>query len=112
MNKLLLAMMGSGLILGAPAQNITPLNTVLQAMTFQDDTPVILRVKIDSPLGKGKYQFSDNTGTIVLDIDDEVIGNMEILSEDIFEIHGDVDKGWFSTEIDVEEIDVNLEKNK
>ncbi len=104
MNKFLVAIMGLGMIFGAQAGNNAPLNTVLQVMTFQDDVPVVLQGKIDRPLGKGKYQFSDNTGTIVLDIDDEVIGNMEILSEDIFEIHGEVDKGWFSTEIDVEKI--------
>lgn len=104
MNKLLMAMMGFGLIFTAQAGNTAPLNTVFQVMTFQDDTPVVLQGKIDRSLGKGKYQFSDNTGTIVLDIDDEIIGNTEFLSEDIYEIHGEVDKGWFSTEIDVEEI--------
>ena len=73
----------------------------LSALT---DTGNIKHTQIDKTLSKGKYQFSDNTGVIVLDIDDEVMGNMQILSEDIVEIHGEVDKGWFSTEIDVEEI--------
>ena len=104
MNKLFIATAVAGLTLGAQAQNMTPTNTVLQVMTFQDDAPVVLQGKIDKPLGRGKYQFSDDTGTIVLDIDDEVIGNTQLISEDMVEIHGEVDKGWFSTEIDVEEI--------
>ena len=104
MNKLLITIVVVGLTLGVQAQNATPVNTVLQVMTFQDDTPVVLQGKIDKALGHGKYQFSDNTGTIVLDIDEEEMGNMQILSEEMIEIHGEVDKGWFSTEIDVEEI--------
>ncbi len=104
MNKLLMTAVAVTFAFGAHAKNMGPANTVLEVMTFQDDTPVVLQGKIDKPLGKGKYQFSDNTGMIVLDIDDEIIGNTQILSEDIVEIRGEVDKGWFSTEIDVEEI--------
>ena len=104
MNKLLIATAVTGLTLGVQAQNTMPVNTVLQVMTFQDDMPVVLQGKIDKPLGHGKYQFSDDTGMIVLDIDDEVIGSTQIISEDMVEVHGEVDKGWFSTEIDVEEI--------
>ena len=104
MNKLLITTTVAGLALGTQAQNMIPTNTVIEVMTFQDDMPVVLQGKIDKPLGHGKYQFSDDTGTIILDIDNEIIGNTQILSEDIVEIHGEVDKGWFSTEIDVEEI--------
>ena len=104
MNKLLIATAVLGLVLGVQAKNTMPTNSVLEVMTFQDDTPVVLRGKIDKSLGHGKYQFSDQTGTIILDIDDEVIGNTQIINEDIIEIHGEVDKGWFSTEVDVEEI--------
>ena len=104
MNKLLLTVATIGFAFGVQAKQMMPANTVLQVMTFQDDAPVVLQGKIDKPLGHGKYQFSDSTGTIVLDIDDEVIGNMDVLSEQMVEIHGEVDKGWFSTEVDVEEI--------
>ena len=104
MNKLLLTAGALCLAFGVQAKNMPASNTVLQVMTFQDDTPVVLTGKIDKNLGHGKYQFSDPTGVIVLDIDDEVIGNTQIISEDIVEIHGEVDKGWFSTEVDVEEI--------
>ena len=104
MNKLLITTAVDGLTLAVQAQNTTPTNTVLQVMTFQDDTPVVLQGKINKALGRGKYQFSDDTGTIVLDIDEEDIGDMQLLSEEMVEIHGEVDKGWFSTEIDVEEI--------
>ena len=104
MNKLSVTIAATCLTFGAFAQSKMPVNTILEVMTFQDDAPVVLQGKIEKPLGHGKYQFSDNTGTIVLDIDDEVIGNTQFLSEDMIEIHGEVDKGWFSTEIDVEEI--------
>lgn len=104
MNKFLITAAVISLAFGVQAKHPSPVNTVLEVLTLQDDAPVVLQGKIDKPLKKGKYQFSDNTGTIVLDIDDEVIGNMQILSEEMVEIHGEVDKGWFSTEIDVEEI--------
>ena len=104
MNKLLLSAAVFGCVIGAQAKMSAPTNTVLEIMTFQDDTPVVLRGKIDQHLGHGKYQFSDPTGTIILDIDDEVLGNTEIMTAEMVEVHGEVDKGWFSTEVDVEEI--------
>lgn len=104
MNKLLITITTIALAFSTQAKDMTPTNTVLEVVTFQDDSPVILQGKIDKHLKKGKYQFSDDTGTIILDIDDEIIGNTQILSEEMVEIHGEVDKGWFSTEIDVDEI--------
>jgi len=101
MNKLLMSIVLCGMAFVAQATNAAPTNTVLEVMTFQDDTPVVLRGKIDRSLGRGKYQFSDATGTIVLDIDDK---DTSFLAEDVVEVYGEVDKGWFSTEIDVEEI--------
>lgn len=104
MKKFLLSAVVLGFVFTTQAKSTPPSNTVLEVMTFQDDAPVVLRGKIDQNLGHGKYQFSDQTGTIILDIDDEVLGNTQIISENIIEIHGEVDKGWFSTEVDVEEI--------
>ena len=104
MNKFLISAALLAFIIGAQAQSQMPTNTVLEVLTFQDDTPVVLKGKIDRGLSGGKYQFSDSTGMIVLDIDDELLANNQIMQDQIIEVRGEVDKGWFSTEIDVEEI--------
>jgi uncharacterized protein (TIGR00156 family) len=46
-------------------------STVADALKLPDDTPVVLKGKIEKSLGNEKYQFSDGTGVIVVEIDNE-----------------------------------------
>ena len=46
-------------------------STVAEALKMNDDTPVVLVGKIEKNLGNEKYQFSDKTGSIVVEIEDE-----------------------------------------
>lgn len=93
--------------LGAQAQYVNPNQptmTVAEVLTMSDDTPVVLTGKIDNAFGDEKYQFTDNTGSIVIEVDDDSWRNVQITPNDTVQIRGDVDKGWFSTEIDVDEV--------
>lgn len=79
-------------------------STVEQAKTFSDDTPVVLTGKIIKNLGDEKYQFSDATGTITLDIDNDDWNGVMVNENDTVEIRGEVDKDMFNLEIDVDQV--------
>ena len=108
MNKLFIIFTGLMVTaFGAQAQYVNPNQptmTVAEVLTMRDDTPVVLTGKIDNALGDEKYQFTDGTGSIVIEVDDDSWRNVQITPNDTVQIRGDVDKGWFSTEIDVDEV--------
>ncbi len=81
-----------------------PASTVEQAKTFSDDTPVVLVGKITQSLGDEKYKFSDKTGTITLDIDNDDWNGVMVNENDTVEIRGEVDKDMFNLEIDVDQV--------
>ena len=84
---------------GGPA-----LATVALAKEMRDDTYVTLRGTIIQHIGKDKYLFKDNTGTITIEIDHDKWGGQTIGPEDTVEIYGEVDKEWISVEIDVDRV--------
>ncbi len=109
MNKKLFLI--SALIMGASvmvqAQYINPnqtVTTVAQVSQLRDETPVVLMGKIDNALGDEKYQFSDSTGTIVVEIDNDKWNHVQVTPNDTVQIRGEVDKGWFASEVDVDEV--------
>ena len=95
------------MVFAVQAQFVNPTQqnmTVSEVVKLRDDTPVVLTGKIDKALGDEKYQFSDSTGTIIVEVDDDNWRNIQVTPNDTVQIRGEVDKGWFSTEIDVKEI--------
>jgi uncharacterized protein (TIGR00156 family) len=78
--------------------------TVDEAKNLRDDTPVILQGKIERFLGDEKYLFSDDTGNIVIEIDDRIWGNLSIDQNDPVEITGEIDRGFWQLEVDVRTI--------
>ena len=88
---------------GFSGPSIVPVS-VKQALDSWDDTAVIMVGKIDKGLGDEKYSFSDETGTIVVEIDDEDWRGLVVSPNDIIEIHGEVDKDFMRTEIDVNRV--------
>lgn len=78
--------------------------TIEQAKGMSDDTFVILRGNITKNIGDELYVFTDGTGTINIEIDDEDWNGQNIGPEDLVEIRGEIDKGWTSIEIDVDSV--------
>ena len=78
--------------------------SVKQALELKDDTYVTLRGNITEHLGGDKYMFSDGTGSIKVEIDDEDWHGLSVGPKDTVEIYGEVDKGWTKIEIDVDAI--------
>ena len=74
--------------------------TVEQAKDLKDDTFVILRGNIKQNI----YVFTDNTGSVNIEIDEDEWNGLEVGPEDTVEIRGEVDKGWTTLEIDVDRI--------
>lgn len=78
--------------------------TVEQAKNMSDDTFVVLRGNVKQDLGDETYVFTDSSGTINVEIDQENWKGAKVGPEDLVEIRGEVDKGWSSVEIDVDQI--------
>ena len=83
-------------------------STVAQALTYSDDTPVVLVGQIERGLGDEKNVIKDASGTVTVDIDNDDWRGVTVTPQDTVIIQGEVDKDFFKTEIDVDMI--NLKK--
>ncbi len=79
-------------------------STVQQALTYSDDTPVVLVGQIERSLGDEKYLFKDATGSVTIEIDNEDWGGLTVKPTNTIVIEGEVDKDMFKTEIDVNKV--------
>ena len=81
-----------------------PLRTVADVLkNGRDDDPVILRGKLLKKLRKERYEFTDGTGTIRVEIDNEIFVKQRVDVNTVVELIGEVDKDFFeSPEIDVD----------
>lgn len=82
-----------------------PVTTVKDVYLLPDETPVELEGKILTSLGDEKYTFTDDTGTIVIEIDDDELDNITVTPEDKVHLFGELDKNSSRTEIDVKKIE-------
>ncbi|ULQ58896.1 NirD/YgiW/YdeI family stress tolerance protein [Brucepastera parasyntrophica] len=79
-------------------------STVAEAKKMRDDTNVSLEGKITRHLGGDKYLFTDSTGTVRIEIDEDKWGGLNVGAEDVVIIYGEVDKKVGKVEIDVDRI--------
>ena len=87
---------------------LTPsLTTVKNALTLKDDTKVQLRGNVVKAIGDEKYQFRDKTGSITIDVDDELWQGRPISANTNVTLIGEVDidyKPLKRVEIDVDQV--------
>ena len=82
-------------------------NTVQGALNAYDDTIVTLTGKITRQVAHEKYEFSDSTGTIIIEIDDDEWYGVQAGPNDTVQIRGEVDSDTFRrNEIDVKFITI------
>ncbi len=82
-------------------------NTVQGALNAYDDTIVTLTGKITRQVAHEKYEFSDSTGTIIIEIDDDEWYGVQVGPNDTVQIRGEVDSKTFRrNEIDVKFITI------
>ncbi len=78
--------------------------TVTEVMTLPDETPVVMRGYITKNMGNNIFVFEDDSGTIMLEIDEEDWNGNTVRVDDIVTVYGNVDKDTNYTEIDVNSI--------
>ena len=78
--------------------------SVADAKNMKDDAYVVLQGTIQQNLGDENYLFKDDSGTVVIEIDDDDWNGVTVGPQDVVIIKGQVDKGWTNVEIDVDEI--------
>ncbi|MEQ9563195.1 MAG: NirD/YgiW/YdeI family stress tolerance protein, partial [Woeseiaceae bacterium] len=71
---------------------------------LKDDSRVRLVGFVVKSLGDEKYEFSDDSGTVVVEIDDEDWNGIEVSPGLRVEIAGEVDKDWRDVEVEVDNI--------
>ncbi|HIF9334930.1 TPA: NirD/YgiW/YdeI family stress tolerance protein [Photobacterium damselae] len=89
-----------------PTYGLNTVKTVLDAGMFSDDTPVTLTGNITRSLGGEHYTFTDGTGSITIDIDHEKWFGAQVTPETKVTIHGEIDKEFNHTFIDVDYVRV------
>lgn len=65
-----------------------------------DDQYVSLVGRLTTYLGDDKYEFRDNTGTVVVELDDDRTWR-HIQKDQLIQIYGKLDKDWDKMEIEV-----------
>jgi len=78
--------------------------TVTEVMSLPDNTPVVMRGYITKNMGNDIFVFEDDSGTIMLEIDEEDWNGNTVRVDDIVTVYGNVDKGTNYTEIDVSSV--------
>jgi uncharacterized protein YdeI (BOF family) len=89
-----------------PMNNDKPISKVSDIATMPDDSVVYIQGMIVQDLGDENYLFKDNTGTINIEIDEELVDNNKIVGEAMMFITATVDKDGNITTLDAEEIDI------
>ena len=80
--------------------------SVDQALKMSDDTAVVLEGKIEKSLGNEEYIFTDSTGSVTVEIDDDNWRGVTVTPQDTIVIKGEVEKDMFKTEIEVDAIEL------
>ena len=81
--------------------------SVKQALSLADDTKVELKGYVVKSIGDEKYQFRDATGTITVDIDDDLWQGKPVSAKTPITLIGEVDVDYKPTkrvEIDVDAV--------
>lgn len=82
------------------------INTVATALNARDDTQVILQGHITRHLGRDRYEFTDNTGMIKVEIDDDLWPAEQISEKTTVKIYGEVDRSRRGVEIEVDHLEI------
>jgi len=115
MNTVLAAALMGSIGTAAVASSETAVNqaafakttTVKQALTMKDDSKVQLKGYVVKAVGDEKYQFRESTGTITVEIDDELWQGKPVSAKTPVVIIGEVDidyKPAKRVEIDVDQV--------
>lgn len=80
--------------------------TVAQALQLPDDTDVRVEGYLVRSLGDEKYELQDDTGVMIVEIDDDDWDGVEATPDTRVRIHGEIDKDRGETELEADNIQV------
>lgn len=86
---------------------VGPVETVsaLDAKEMRDDMPVILKGVIESYLGDEKYIFSDASGSLILEIDDDFDwAGQTVGPDDVVLVYGEIERDFKEFKVEVSRI--------
>ncbi len=115
MKKVLLTLLCMGVALPALAKDkakgfvFIPKNAVIEtvadAKNKSDETMIILQGQIAKALGDEKYMFTDKTGEIIIEIDNDDFNGVTVTEGEMIEISGEIDKDMMKpAKVDVQTI--------
>lgn len=78
--------------------------SVAEAKKLGDDSHVKLVGKIEKHLGGENYQFTDDSDSVIVEIDHDVWRGLTIGPDDTVIIYGEIDKDFFDFKIEVDKI--------
>lgn len=87
-----------------PSGSNSNVENVAQALQARDDLDIILTGQLLRALGDEQYIFADESGEIIVEIDDDKWHGQDVGPEDLVTIVGEVDKEWNEVTIDVDRI--------
>ncbi len=97
-------MFGSATFAGFTGPSNASKTTVDKAKNMPDETMVIIEGSITKNLGDDMYIFTDSTGDITVEIDDDDWNGINVGVNDVIIITGEIDKNGDIVEIDVDEV--------
>lgn len=80
--------------------------TVSEVSKLGKDKPVMMKGSIEKHLTKDKYQFVDDTGKIVVEIDGEDWRGIDVTPSDTIMIIGETDKNGREMQVDVSSVEI------
>lgn len=89
---------------GGFVDNNANLTTAAKVKDLKDDSWVKLRGNITERLSDDRYTFRDETGTVVVEIDNKRWNGVTVGPQDKVELQGKIDKDWNEFEIDVKQV--------
>lgn len=97
---------GQGYAQGGFKDSTSGRYSVAQAKALSDNAWVILEGSIIKQIEHERYEFRDSTGSIHVEIDDELWLGQSAVPNDKVRIEGEVDNDWNRVEIDVKSLRV------
>lgn len=70
--------------------------SIENASKFRNAAYIILEGKIERHIEKDLYVFTDDSGSIVINITPEKMAMLDISADDRIRVRGEIERAWFS----------------
>jgi len=85
-----------------PGTTVETVTSVKGALDMADDTKLVLEGTLVKQVHSEHYLFKDNSGEVVVEIEDKDFRKITVTPENKIRLKGEVDKDWTDVKIDVD----------